>query len=79
MNIGGAANTLTNNGTTTVNGTLTGNLTNNAGTLVDGTGTITGNLTNSGTVSPGNSGLLTLTRRHLQFWQELPLILTPAP
>lgn len=51
----GAGNTLTNSGTTTVNGSLTGNLTNNAGSLVGGSGTITGNLINNGTVNPGNS------------------------
>ncbi|MFI5330301.1 MAG: hypothetical protein ACHQ2F_04600, partial [Desulfobaccales bacterium] len=55
MNIGGAGFTLTNSGTTTVNGTLTGNLTNNAGSLVNGSGTITGALINNGTVNPGNS------------------------
>ena len=58
MTVGGG---LTNNGITTVNGTLTGDLINNASGLVEGTGTITGAFTNSGTVNPGNSpGTLTV-------------------
>ena len=59
MNLGGGA--LTNNGTTTVNGALTGDLTNNAGGTVGGTGTITGALVSNGIVNPGNSpGTLTV-------------------
>jgi autotransporter-associated beta strand protein len=46
---------LTNNGNTDVNGNLTGNLTNNAGGLVNGSGVITGTLMNNGRVNPGNS------------------------
>lgn len=62
LNIGGAGWTLTNRGTTTVNGTLTGDLTNNADSLVNGSGTITGALINNGTVNPGNSpGTLTVS------------------
>ena len=61
MDIGGPGNTLTNNGNLTVNGTLNGNLTNNAGGFVGGSGMITGNLINNGTVNPGNSpGTLTV-------------------
>jgi outer membrane autotransporter protein len=61
LNLGGAGKTLTNGGATIVNGTLTGNLTNNAGGYVGGSGTITGALVNNGTVNPGNSpGTLTV-------------------
>jgi fibronectin-binding autotransporter adhesin len=46
---------LNNWATTSVNGNLFGDVTNNANAILQGTGTITGNLNNSGTVSPGNS------------------------
>jgi len=61
LNINLGAGTLTNNGATTINGTLTGNLANNAAGIVGGVGVITGALVNHGTVNPGNSpGTLTV-------------------
>ena len=61
LDIGGSGHTLTNSGATGVNGTLTGDLTNNAGGVVSGSGTITGALINNGIVNPGNSpGTLTV-------------------
>jgi len=65
----------TNSGTMDVNGTLTGNLTNNAGGTVGGTGTITGNLANNGMVNPGNSiGTLTIKGNYSQSSQGKLLI-----
>jgi len=53
---------LVNSNTMTVDGTVTGNVTNNASALLGGSGTITGNLINNGTVNPGNPpGTLTVS------------------
>jgi fibronectin-binding autotransporter adhesin len=52
---GSITSNLTNWDTTSVNGNLFGNVTNNVDAILRGTGAITGNLNNSGTVNPGNS------------------------
>ena len=52
---GSITSNVTNASFFTVNGTMTGNVTNNAGAFLTGSGTITGALINNGTVNPGNS------------------------
>ena len=52
---GSLSGSITNSNIMTLNGTLVGNLINNAGATLSGTGTVIGALTNHGNFNPGNS------------------------